>query len=238
MASLIESWLKMDHLPLFGEPPSSNTVPLAHPLDSVLGHPTTPIDESPTIHGSVRLTKQLRVKRFLQKLGALACVPSSTTIRSTIVHEVHQATSIRTHSPAVSTSTGSEVWTVEIFHDLQRFIMMFMEPIVTSSLHIYSSPLGLMPTKTELSCRYRQSGEDGLRVVRGCLEGWPQTLWTATKHSGGVNCVAVSLDGTTIVSGSSDNTLHLWEAKTGAAIGKAMEGHTKEITYIALSGEV
>ncbi|KAG8987101.1 hypothetical protein FRB94_002212 [Tulasnella sp. JGI-2019a] len=115
--------------------------------------------------------------------------------------------------------------------------MMFMEPIVTSSLHIYSSPLGLMPTKTELSCRYRQSGEDGLRVVRGCLEGWPQTLWTATKHSGGVNCVAVSLDGTTIVSGSSDNTLHLWEAKTGAAIGKAMEGHTKEITYIALSGE-
>ncbi|KAG8996955.1 hypothetical protein FRB94_007975 [Tulasnella sp. JGI-2019a] len=41
----------------------------------------------------------------------------------------------------------------------------------------------------------------------------------------------------TIISGSYDKTLHLWDAKTGAAIGKAMEGHTNPVKYITFSDD-
>ncbi|KAG8979239.1 hypothetical protein FRB93_010250, partial [Tulasnella sp. JGI-2019a] len=54
-------------------------------------------------------------------------------------------------------------------------------------------------------------------------------------HTYLVKCVAVSPDGTTIVSGSNDNTLQLWDAKTGAVIGKVMEGHTNWVNCVAVS---
>ncbi|KAG9001439.1 hypothetical protein FRB94_004754 [Tulasnella sp. JGI-2019a] len=45
----------------------------------------------------------------------------------------------------------------------------------------------------------------------------------------------MSPDGTTIVLGSEDSTLHLWDAKTGAAIRKAMQGHTNSVRCVAVS---
>ncbi|KAG8987933.1 hypothetical protein FRB94_001337 [Tulasnella sp. JGI-2019a] len=42
-------------------------------------------------------------------------------------------------------------------------------------------------------------------------------------------------DGTTIVSGSYDKTLRLWDAKTGEAIGEAMKGHTDWVNCVAIS---
>ncbi|KAG9027590.1 hypothetical protein FRB95_007586 [Tulasnella sp. JGI-2019a] len=115
--------------------------------------------------------------------------------------------------------------------------MAFMEPIIASSLHIYYSALVLAPSDTELSCRYGHFAEGGIRVVRGRADGWSQTLWTATKHSGTVSCIAISPDEMAIISGSHDNTLRLWDAKTGAAIGKAMEGHTSWVNCIAVSAD-
>ncbi|KAG9022586.1 hypothetical protein FRB95_014572 [Tulasnella sp. JGI-2019a] len=57
--------------------------------------------------------------------------------------------------------------------------------------------------------------------------------WEAMKgHTGRVNCVAISPDGTTIVSGSNDKTLQLWDVKTGEGIGKAMGGHTQPVSSI------
>ncbi|KAG9025143.1 hypothetical protein FRB95_010502 [Tulasnella sp. JGI-2019a] len=234
MSLLIESWLKAGLYPLASSP-SPNTAPLVHTPDNPRSRSTSPIPGFPTIPESSDLRKRTKVKRFLQKLGTLAHVSSSTRIASTQVHVSSEAVLSCAHSPAAITSLKPEEWTMEIFHDLQRFILTFMEPIVTSTLHIYSSALVLMPSKVELSRHYRQSSEDGLRVVRGRAEHWSQTLWTATKHSNSVSCIAVSPDGTTIVSGSGDNTLRLWDAKTGAVIGKVMEGHTSWVNCVAVS---
>jgi len=44
-------------------------------------------------------------------------------------------------------------------------------------------------------------------------------------HESSVKSVAFSPDGQRIVSGSEDNTLRLWDANTGAAIGQPLEGH-------------
>ncbi|KAG9024420.1 hypothetical protein FRB95_011538 [Tulasnella sp. JGI-2019a] len=122
-----------------------------------------------------------------------------------------------------------------LFSDLHRFIMEFMEPITTSTPHIYSSALLFIPSETRLSCQYGYLADNRLKIVCGCAKEWSQTLWITKKHHSAVTYVTISPDGTTIVSGSDDNTLRLWDARTGAAIGEAMEGHTDPVTCVAIS---
>jgi dipeptidyl aminopeptidase/acylaminoacyl peptidase len=47
--------------------------------------------------------------------------------------------------------------------------------------------------------------------------------------------VAFSPDGRRIVSGSSDNTLRLWDAATGQPIGPPLQGHTNGVLSVAFS---
>jgi len=37
------------------------------------------------------------------------------------------------------------------------------------------------------------------------------------------------------VSGSSDNTIRLWDAETGEAIGKSLEGHSSQVNLVPFS---
>ncbi|KAG8996681.1 hypothetical protein FRB94_008087, partial [Tulasnella sp. JGI-2019a] len=226
MAALIESWVRVGlHPHPLASPPSSNTATFVHPLSEPRDHPIIPTHSPETALG-----KRARLKRFFGKLGTSARVPSLAAAAPTPLHGPSLPATLHTDIPI-----KSKGYTVGIFHDLQRFVMTFMDPIVTSSLHIYSSALVLMPPDTELSRKYGQCAESGIRAVRGRANGWSQTLWTATKHSNIIRCVAMSPDGTTIVSGSIDNTLHLWDAKTGAAIGKAMNGHTDWVDCVVVS---
>ncbi len=54
-------------------------------------------------------------------------------------------------------------------------------------------------------------------------------------HTGEVAAVAYSPDGTRIVSGSWDNTLRLWDGRTGRSIGGPLTGHTGFIYAVAFS---
>jgi WD40 repeat protein len=66
-------------------------------------------------------------------------------------------------------------------------------------------------------------------VTRPFESGMPRlvlhlaTLWRGTL----MGCVrAYSPDGRHIISGSVDTTIRIWDAETGAAVGKPLQGHT------------
>ncbi|KAE9389855.1 WD40 repeat-like protein [Gymnopus androsaceus JB14] len=54
-------------------------------------------------------------------------------------------------------------------------------------------------------------------------------------HDGRVYSVAFSHDGTRIVSGSSDKTVRIWDATTGAQMGDPLQGHDGWVNSVAFS---
>ncbi|KAG8997310.1 POC1 centriolar protein A [Tulasnella sp. JGI-2019a] len=132
-------------------------------------------------------------------------------------------------------SLSPEVELLELLYDLKRFVMKFMEPITASSTHIYHSALPFTPQQTSLFRVYSHLAICGPKVIRGLRGQWPQTLWTANKHLERVSCLLISPDGKTIVSGSDDCTLRLWDASTGSSIGEPLKGHTSYVRCLAIS---
>ena len=54
-------------------------------------------------------------------------------------------------------------------------------------------------------------------------------------HNGGVNFVAYSLDGQHIISRSSDHTIRIWDAETGAPVSNPLKGHSLTVLSVAYS---
>ncbi|KAF6759191.1 WD40-repeat-containing domain protein [Ephemerocybe angulata] len=64
----------------------------------------------------------------------------------------------------------------------------------------------------------------------------PSTLLTLQGHTGGVTSVVFSRDGTKVVSGSTDNTIRVWDASTGH-VQLVLVGHIGSCTSVAISGD-
>ncbi|OAX36629.1 hypothetical protein K503DRAFT_744077 [Rhizopogon vinicolor AM-OR11-026] len=54
-------------------------------------------------------------------------------------------------------------------------------------------------------------------------------------HTSCVNSVAISPDGTRIVSGSAARTIRVWDADTGKPLGAPLQGHTDGVSSITIS---
>ena len=61
-----------------------------------------------------------------------------------------------------------------------------------------------------------------------------QFLRKLTGHTNWVNSVAISPNGQTLASGSSDKTVRLWDVATGRQL-KQLTGHTRDLTSVAIS---
>ena len=56
---------------------------------------------------------------------------------------------------------------------------------------------------------------DLCRVVNVCIYVYDSILYPSSGHSGYVNSVAISADGTKVISGSDDKTIKIWDAASG-----------------------
>ena len=54
-------------------------------------------------------------------------------------------------------------------------------------------------------------------------------------HSGGINSVSFSPDGTKVVTGSDDNLAIIWNVKTGEIIGEPLKCHSDAINSVSFS---
>src|SRR6478672_13551531 len=61
-----------------------------------------------------------------------------------------------------------------------------------------------------------------------------QLLRTLRGHTDWVNCVAISPDGQTLVSGSRDNTIKIWNLASGKVLA-TLRGHSEAIYSLAIS---
>ncbi|CCA76678.1 hypothetical protein PIIN_10667, partial [Serendipita indica DSM 11827] len=126
---------------------------------------------------------------------------------------------------AITRHTEAEMWDKASMDQIRRFIMTFSVPIQESAPHIYISALPFTPKKSILHIEGAKRYRNTLRVTEGLEEMYSGLPSSLRGHEFGVNAVGFSPDGSQIVSGSHDNTIRLWDAVTGQAVGEPLRGH-------------
>ena len=119
--------------------------------------------------------------------------------------------------------------------DASKFVAAFATPIAQSVAHIYLSSIGFAPKQSITAKTFHRKYMNIVTVNSGKPENWPAIQNILAGHLSYVLSVAFSPDGSRIVSGSSDNTIRLWDAETGDAIGKPLEGHSNFVYSVAFS---
>jgi WD40 repeat protein len=96
--------------------------------------------------------------------------------------------------------------------------------------------------------------DPAIRAVAGAISGWAEAPWLCPLtrpglapaagpqrylllgHSAGVEAVAVTPDGRSIVSGSQDNTVRVWDLASGRPI-RTLRGHTNSVSSVAVTSD-
>ncbi|EIN05908.1 hypothetical protein PUNSTDRAFT_74221, partial [Punctularia strigosozonata HHB-11173 SS5] len=131
--------------------------------------------------------------------------------------------------------TASDV--LRLVEDLDRFLSLYWDVISISAPHIYLSALPFTPETSLVSQNYMEPFPKSARVSQGRLAHWPALRCTMQGHRYGTRSVQFSHDGKWIVSGSDDNTVRMWDAESGQAVGKPFEGHTGPVYSVAFSSD-
>ncbi|KAK3346917.1 hypothetical protein B0T25DRAFT_290788 [Lasiosphaeria hispida] len=123
---------------------------------------------------------------------------------------------------------------ISLIEDVYRFILLNQWLIEQAPLQTYISALLFTPANSIIR-RIFAKEEPGWVLTKPVVEQvWSRCLQAFEGHSGSAQSVAFSPDGNQIVSGSSDRTIRIWDAKSGKAIQK-LEGHSDYVLSAAFS---
>jgi WD40 repeat protein len=131
----------------------------------------------------------------------------------------------------MDTSSMQEIFV--LMRDVYRVVRAYAIPITSHALQVYHSVLATGSCCKLLSC-VRTSQIVAPRLVSQRASDWSPAVQAIEGHTGGVNSVACSPDGTNIVSGSDDRTVRVWDAHTGKELA-VLEGHSDNVLSVAFS---
>ena len=125
--------------------------------------------------------------------------------------------------------------TLGFIRDGNKFVQNFAGMIDVSAPHLYLSALPFAPCKSILAILLAPQFPKTAKVAVGQCVDWPMNQLAIQGHTDSVNSVAFSPDGRVIVSGSSDQTIRVWDAQTGGQVSKPLQGHTNAVNSVAFS---
>ncbi|KAI8812784.1 hypothetical protein BJ742DRAFT_552999 [Cladochytrium replicatum] len=142
--------------------------------------------------------------------------------------------------PAVVAQDTDEAMTetLQLLKDAQRVYQIFRTPIEAGALQIYVTAIPLSPPDTTWYKHFRPMIPADLPVPNfiACRQKhWSACTMVLERHTGAVNDVAFGEDGWFVVSGGKDAKVIVWDAKSGVVV-RVIEGHTGEVTAVAMSG--
>jgi WD40 repeat protein len=106
--------------------------------------------------------------------------------------------------------------------------------IEQAPLQLYCSALVFAPGNSIVQRKFKGCIPDWIQLKPKVQAHWNAALQTLEGHTGSVRSVAFSPNSKQVVSGSSDQTVRLWDAATGAPL-QMLEGHTDSVYCVAFS---
>ncbi|ERF74014.1 hypothetical protein EPUS_03829 [Endocarpon pusillum Z07020] len=118
-------------------------------------------------------------------------------------------------------------------YDAKRFVLSNRSSIEQAPIQTYCSALIFAPTTSMVRKQFADCIPKWIKTLPRVEESWNIILQTLEGHSGSVGTIAFSPDGKILASGSSDETVQLWDARSGAALQKL--SHLGSVSAVAFS---
>ncbi|KAF2623300.1 HET-domain-containing protein, partial [Macroventuria anomochaeta] len=119
-------------------------------------------------------------------------------------------------------------------HDMKRFAWYGRAAVEQAPLQVYYSTLMFTPSNSVVKQQFAHKFPVCIKRSPQVESDWNALLQTLEGHSGGVNAVVFSQDNKTVASASSDNTVKLWDAGTGAE-QHTLQGHSGQVSAVVFS---
>lgn len=124
----------------------------------------------------------------------------------------------------------------DLVYDAKRFILKNRSMVVDNPLQLYVSAIVFSPYHSVIRDQNPNHFPPWIKRLPEVENDWSSILQTLEGHSMPVRSVAFSPDGQQLASASQDDTVRLWDSKTGAAL-HTLESHSSAAPCVAFSSD-
>ncbi|KAF2678151.1 hypothetical protein K458DRAFT_395222 [Lentithecium fluviatile CBS 122367] len=192
-------------------------------IDHLYGWSSSPLMyDSDVLQSGGTIDSFLR-KKYLYWLEALSVCKSMS-----------KGVALMTKLEALTNERAATSSTIEVVRDARRIIMYYKSAIESSPLQVYASALLFSPTRSVIRTLSKYEEPKSIVIKPGMQDKWSGCLSTLEGHSGLVNSVAFSHDSIRLASASDDNTVKVWDPRSGDCLS-TLEGHSGRVNSVAFS---